>query len=199
MQAVRSAISVILLSTLFLSACGEDATETHSDHSQHQPNEQHAQHSEPAPETATADSEFPVVTVYKSPTCGCCSAWADHMREAGFTVNSIDREDMGVIKAEQGIPRQLQSCHTAVVGDYVVEGHVPAADVKKLLEEKPDAKGLAVPGMPLGSPGMEHPRPQDYATYAFNDKGQAKVFEKHSASEAKMSGFHKHEGEHAGH
>lgn len=191
MHSIRIALSVLLLSTLFLSACGEDSAEAHGDHSQHTADE-HAQHSE-QPQQAAANSEFPTVTVYKSPTCGCCSAWADHMRESGFAVNSIDRKDMDVIKAEQGVPRQLQSCHTAVVGDYVIEGHVPAADVKKLLAEKPDAKGLAVPGMPLGSPGMEHPRPQDYATYAFNDKGQAKVFEKHSASEAKMSGFHKHE------
>ena len=201
MNPMRTALYVLLFSsTLWLSGCGEETSQADSQHAGH---DQHAQHSAQEhaahPAAAAADSEFPLVTVYKSPTCGCCSAWADHMRESGFAVHTIDRQDMDVIKGEKGVPQQLRSCHTATVGDYVIEGHVPAADVKKLLAEKPDATGLAVPGMPLGSPGMEHPRPQDYASYAFNDKGEAKVFEKHSASEAKMSGFHKHEGEHAGH
>ena len=193
-----TALFALLISAFLLSACGGESKQADSQHAEHDQNAQHSAR-EHAQHMAAADSEYPLVTVYKSPTCGCCSAWADHMRESGFAVHTIDRKDMDVIKGEKGVPQQLRSCHTATVGDYVIEGHVPASDVKKLLAEKPDAAGIAVPGMPLGSPGMEHPRPQDYASYAFNDKGEAKVFEKHSASEAKMSGFHKHEGEHAGH
>jgi len=95
------------------------------------------------------------MTVYRSPTCGCCGKWIDHMKKQGFVIKDIQREDMDTLKRELGVPEELQSCHTARVGDYVVEGHVPAADVKKLLTDKPKAIGLAVPGMVTGSPGME--------------------------------------------
>jgi hypothetical protein len=105
---------------------------------------------------ATAvDTGLPQVLVYKSPTCGCCQSWAEHLQAAGFPVETRDTQNLDAIKAEAGVPFGQGSCHTAKVGDYFVEGHVPADDVKRLLAERPDALGLAVPGMPIGSPGME--------------------------------------------
>ena len=104
---------------------------------------------------ATADAAQPPVVVHKSPACGCCQAWAEHMQAAGFSVETRDTQDLDAIKAEVGVPYGQGSCHTAKVGDYFVEGHVPADDVKRLLAERPDALGLTVPGMPIGSPGME--------------------------------------------
>jgi hypothetical protein len=97
----------------------------------------------------------PKVVVTKDPTCGCCGAWVDHMRAAGFPVDVVETPEINRVKVRLGVPRDLASCHTAEVGGYVVEGHVPAAEVKRLLAERPDGKGLAVPGMPMGSPGME--------------------------------------------
>jgi len=113
---------------------------------------------EPSPEAETvsaANAGLPLVVVHKSPTCGCCQAWAEHMQAAGFPVETRDTQDLDAIKAEVGVPYGQGSCHTARVGDYFVEGHVPADDVKRLLAERPDARGLTVPGMPVGSPGME--------------------------------------------
>jgi hypothetical protein len=104
---------------------------------------------------ATVDATLPPVVVYKSPTCGCCQNWAEHLEAAGFPVETRDTQDLDAIKAEVGVPFGQGSCHTAKVGDYFVEGHVPADDVKRLLTERPDALGLTVPGMPIGSPGME--------------------------------------------
>lgn len=95
------------------------------------------------------------ITVYRNAGCGCCGQWAEHMRQAGHSVTIVDGEDMSVIKKTHGVPEALHSCHTALVEGYVVEGHVPADDVARLLREKPAVKGIAVPGMPLGSPGME--------------------------------------------
>lgn len=122
-----------------------------------------------------------VVDVHKSPTCGCCAAWVVHLREAGFTVRVSDTEKLDEIKAARGVPRQAQSCHTAVVGGYVVEGHVPAADVQRLLKERPAIAGLAVPGMPIGSPGMEVQgmKPQPYQVLAFDKQGATSVFARH--------------------
>jgi len=127
-------------------------------------------------------ASLPPLTVYKSATCGCCRAWVDHMRGAGFTVRTVDTEDLGRVKGELGVPGALQSCHTAVVGAYLVEGHVPAADVKQLLARKPAVRGLAVPGMPIGSPGMEQGDPKDYDRYevmAFTAQGRTSVFARH--------------------
>jgi hypothetical protein len=95
------------------------------------------------------------VTVYKDPSCGCCSAWADHLRKAGYDVAVVDEPQINPLKGRLGVPASLQSCHTAEVGSYVLEGHVPAAALARLLAEKPAIGGLAVPGMPVGSPGME--------------------------------------------
>ncbi|MEP2828186.1 DUF411 domain-containing protein [Parvibaculum sp.] len=96
-----------------------------------------------------------ILEVYKTPWCGCCTAWVDHMREAGFAVRVTEMEDLTPLKARHGVSAELASCHTALIGGYVVEGHVPASDVARLLKERPEATGLAVPGMPVGSPGME--------------------------------------------
>lgn len=111
-------------------------------------------HSPVAP-AHTADSSL--LVVHKSPSCGCCVAWIEHMRDAGFAVEIHDHDDMGPIKQRAGVPYAKGSCHTAEIDGYFVEGHVPADDVKRLLAERPDARGLTVPGMPAGSPGMELP------------------------------------------
>ena len=99
--------------------------------------------------TAHASSE---ITVYKSPYCGCCTAWSEHLRENGFKITEIKREDMDTVKRDLGVPERLESCHTAMVDGYVIEGHVPANDIKRLLDEKPKAKGLSVPACPSGLP-----------------------------------------------
>ena len=128
--------------------------------------------------------ESPHVVMHKNPGCGCCDLWAGHLRSYGFTVESV--EDHGILgfKADRKIPGPLMSCHTAVVDGYFVEGHVPANDILKLLKEKPEhVTGIAVPGMPLGSPGMEHPRPQNFNTIALMTDGTAYVFESHGAGE----------------
>jgi hypothetical protein len=121
----------------------------------------------------------PAMTVYKSPSCGCCGDWVDHVKDAGFKVTVRDIADVDPIKRDLGVPANLGSCHTAVVGPYVLEGHVPADLVDKLLADKPaGARGLAVPGMPIGSPGMEVPgRPADkYDVILFNNDGRTRVF-----------------------
>ena len=102
-------------------------------------------------------NELPEVEVYKSPYCGCCTEWAKHMAANGFRVRSIDIEDVAATRARLGMPERYGSCHTAKIGNYLIEGHVPADDIKRLLRERPRARGLALPGMPMGSPGMEVP------------------------------------------
>jgi hypothetical protein len=104
---------------------------------------------------SVAATELPPVLVHKSASCGCCGAWVDHLREAGFTVRVNETEDLNPIKERLGVPYGKGSCHTAEVGGYMVEGHVPAGDIKRLLLERPQGKGLVLPGMPIGSPGME--------------------------------------------
>lgn len=117
------------------------------------------------------------ITVYRSPTCGCCGKWMEHMRQNGFQVNEIQVDDMDAIKRQHGVPDNLKSCHTALSGGYVIEGHVPAADVKALLKKKPKAVGLSAPGMPAGSPGMEMGAKKDpYAVVLFDKTGHASVF-----------------------
>jgi hypothetical protein len=116
------------------------------------------------------------VTVYKSATCGCCAKWNEHMRAAGFTVNSTDLPDVTPVKDKNNVPANMRSCHTAVVGGYVIEGHVPADVIKKLLRERPAVVGVAVPGMPSGSPGMEGSRVDSYNVMTFDKNGQTKVY-----------------------
>ncbi len=130
----------------------------------------------------TDDHAAPVaVTVYKNAQCGCCRSWVEHLRKEGFTVTANDVDDLAAIKRKLGVPASLASCHTAVVGAYVVEGHVPAADIRKLLAEKPKLAGIGVPGMPVGSPGMEVPGlPADkYDVTAFTKEGKQRVFASH--------------------
>ena len=121
-------------------------------------------------------SEAADIVVYKSPTCGCCKAWISHLKENGYTVDVRDQANVSPIKKEFGVPMNLQSCHTAKVDGYVIEGHVPADLITKLRKEKPQIKGLAVPGMPMGSPGMEGPRKDDYDIIAFEENGKTSVY-----------------------
>ena len=116
------------------------------------------------------------VTVYKSPTCGCCAKWVEHMKKAGFVVTINDVPNVGQVKMANGVPGQLASCHTALAGGYVIEGHVPADVVQKLLKEKPAVAGIAVPGMPMGSPGMEGGSVDHYDIVAFEKTGKQHVF-----------------------
>jgi hypothetical protein len=120
------------------------------------------------------------VVVYKSPTCGCCKEWVSHLKENGFHVTVHDHYDMQPIKRQMGVPQRLQSCHTAQVGDYVIEGHVPAADIVRLLREKLPVKGLTAPGMPMGSPGMEGPRKDPYEVLVFQPDGRTSVYARHN-------------------
>lgn len=124
-------------------------------------------------------AEESVITVYKSPTCGCCNSWITHLKDNGFKVNAIDSANMSLIKDQNGVPSGARSCHTAVINDYVIEGHVPAEDIKKLLKEKRDVVGLAVPGMPMGSPGMEGNRVDKYSVYEFDTQGKSTVINKY--------------------
>lgn len=119
------------------------------------------------------------VDVYKSPYCGCCEKWVEHLRQAGFDVRPHDVNDVPAARQRLGMPERLGSCHTAKVAGYVVEGHVPAADIRRLLKEKPKAIGLAVPSMPPGSPGMESPKPLPYNTLLVRTGGEITVFAKH--------------------
>jgi hypothetical protein len=122
---------------------------------------------------------LPSMTVYKSATCGCCSQWIEHMKAAGFTVKALDVDDIEVTKKTYGVPATAESCHTAIVGGYVVEGHVPADAVQRMLREKPAIAGLAVPGMPIGAPGMEMGGRKDpYNVVAFDKAGKTTVYEK---------------------
>ncbi|MEK6770723.1 MAG: DUF411 domain-containing protein [Pseudomonadota bacterium] len=119
------------------------------------------------------------ITVYKSPTCGCCKLWIDHLKSNGFTVKAHDTENVAAHKQRLGVLPELASCHTAVVNGYVIEGHVPAADIKRLLKEKPKILGLAVPGMPMGSPGMEGPVKEAYEVKTFDKKGRVTTYARH--------------------
>ena len=123
------------------------------------------------------------LTVTKTPWCGCCDAWVDQMKAAGFELTVLVEEDLNPLKNRLGVAPQYQSCHTAEVEGYVIEGHVPAEDVKRLLAEKPEARGLAVPGMPVGSPGMEMGSRKDpFAVLLLKYDGNAAVYSKHGPS-----------------
>ena len=123
----------------------------------------------------------PLVQVYKTPTCGCCANWVKHLQANGFATRVVDMDDLSEIKSKNQVPRSAQSCHTATIDGYVLEGHVPAADVKRLLKDRPAVLGLAVPGMPIGSPGMEVAgvKPQAYNVMSFDRKGQLTVYASH--------------------
>lgn len=126
---------------------------------------------------AAAAAEATLATVYKSPTCGCCTKWVEHLQEHGFRVEVRDTSDVQPVKARHGLPGNLASCHTALIGGYVVEGHVPADVIRRLLRERPPVAGVAVPGMPMGSPGMEGPYKDDYDIVSFTREGATQVYE----------------------
>ncbi len=122
----------------------------------------------------------PAMVVYKSPTCGCCSKWVEHIEASGFAVSVKDLDDVSPIKARYKVGGKLQSCHTAIVGGYVVEGHVPASDIKRMLAEKPKITGLTIPGMPQSAPGMDLTPFQPYEVLAFDALGNTSVFARHT-------------------
>ena len=136
-----------------------------------------------APLALLASAESAVaatLVVTKSAYCGCCKHWVEHMKKAGFTVEVREVEDVGATAERLGVPAGLRSCHTSEIGGYVIEGHVPAADVKRLLATKPKATGIAVPGMVVGSPGMEHgDHKEPYQVVLFDKSGKTKVFASH--------------------
>lgn len=125
----------------------------------------------------TATAEAAEMEVWKSPSCGCCGGWIDHMRAEGFTLKVHDVEDVTPVKMQHGVPAEMASCHTAVIDGYVVEGHVPASDVRRLLAERPKATGLAIPGMPQSAPGMDMPG-EPYEVLLF-DGDRAQVYARH--------------------
>jgi hypothetical protein len=117
------------------------------------------------------------MVVYKSSTCGCCEQWVHYVEKAGFSVRAIDHENVDAIKAVHGLTNPaLKSCHTAIVDGYVIEGHVPASDIERLLAERPDVVGLSAPGMPMMSPGMGSETPKDYDVLAFDKQGRSRVY-----------------------
>lgn len=126
-----------------------------------------------------AASALPTVDVYKSASCGCCGKWAEHLRQNGFDVKTHDVADVPAKRKSLGMPDRLGSCHTAKVGSYVIEGHVPAQDIRRLLKEKPKALGLAVPSMPPGAPGMESPHPVAYDALLVRTNDSTSVFARH--------------------
>jgi hypothetical protein len=131
--------------------------------------------------TARAAAEAPAIEVYKDPACQCCTKWVEHLRAHGFAVRVTDTRNLASVKASHRVPPGLQSCHTAIAGGYVIEGHVPASDVQRLLQERPEIAGVAVGGMPVGSPGMEVPgaKTEPYDVRAFDRNGAVRVFASH--------------------
>lgn len=125
---------------------------------------------------ALAMAAAPVIDVYKSESCGCCEGWVEHLKANGFTTRVTNVANPSDYRERGGIPNELGSCHTGMIQGYAIEGHVPAADIKRLLVRKPKAKGLAVPGMPLGSPGMEGPRKDPYDVLLVHANGKTTVF-----------------------
>ena len=129
------------------------------------------------PRISAAAPKPTAITVYKDPSCGCCKKWVEHLKAAGFTPTVHDTPDMPTVRTSMGVPAALQSCHTARVGGYTIEGHVPADEIKRLLREKPAGAGLAVPGMPMGSPGMEMGSMKDkFDVMLFDKNGKSRVF-----------------------
>lgn len=176
--AVRVAATVLIGGALGLVAVGMSGALESSEG----PTEAAGEVESPLASGAEGEVSDVVVQVWKSPTCGCCGGWVDHMRESGFTVEVHDVADPGELarlKGDLGVTSELASCHTARIGETVVEGHVPADAIRRFLAEGTGETGLAVPGMPIGSPGMEVPgRPADeYEVLAFDDDGSVRVFE----------------------
>jgi len=130
---------------------------------------------------ALPPTDPPEMTVYKSPTCGCCRSWVTYIEAAGFKVKTIDKDDLTQLKADLGVPKNLTSCHTALVGGYVIEGHVPAGDIQRLLKERPKIVGLTAPGMPGAGPGMDTSK-EPFDVLAFDAKGSTTVWARHGGA-----------------
>lgn len=131
---------------------------------------------------AAPTSGATAITVYKDPACGCCGKWVESLRQNGFKVKTEEVYDISKVEAERGVPAVLNACHTAVVDGYVVEGHVPVSAIRRVLAEHPQVKGIGVPGMPPGSPGMEGARNIPYNVLTFDAKGQTTVYARHRSS-----------------
>lgn len=131
-----------------------------------------------APEVAETADAGTAIHVYKTETCGCCGLWVDHIKAAGFevTVENLSNADLAAVKQSHGIPVELSTCHTALAGGYVLEGHIPAEVIESFLEEAPEVRGIAVPGMPIGSPGMEGPNPRPYHVITFDGEGNRTIY-----------------------
>ena len=126
-----------------------------------------------------ATAAKPQLVVYKSPTCGCCGKWVEYMQAKGFAATVTNMADVAPIKTKHGVPSRMSSCHTTLVGGYVIEGHVPVEDIRRLLKEKPAIVGLAAPGMPAGSPGMDVPNSPPYDVVSFDKDGRTRVYASH--------------------
>lgn len=154
-------LATLIVLTLAVAACGQ---------------------ADPAPDLESAQGVSQegqpsrTVLVYKTPSCGCCNGWVEHMEAAGFTVDARNVTDIMSVKLDAGVPTPMSSCHTALIDGYVVEGHVPAEQVERLLVERPEVAGIAVPGMPIGSPGMEGPNAKPYQVYSFDADGSTAVY-----------------------
>ncbi len=161
-------LAITALAVLGLAACDAGNTNTESI-------------STKLSQTESSPASMKKIVMYKSPNCKCCTGWADHLRKGGFTVEVNKRDDMDVLKTKFGVSEKLASCHTAIVDGYVIEGHVPAADVERLLKERPDIVGLTAPGMPMKSPGMQEigQQPQGYSVLAFDKDGNTTVFHRY--------------------
>lgn len=131
-----------------------------------------------SPWSTASASGLPTVTVYKSAACTCCTGWVEHMEEAGFHVETVEDQNLTLVKHDNGVPESLFSCHTATVDGYTVEGHVPAEDVKQLLTQRPEIRGIGVAGMPAGSPGMPGV-PEGYTVASFTAEGASSVYARH--------------------
>ncbi len=125
-------------------------------------------------------ANYPTIAAYRNPGCGCCEKWAEHLRQAGFAVTMEDDSSLDERRSKLGVPVVLAGCHTAMMGEYILEGHVPAEDILTLLAKNPAARGLAVPGMPMGSPGMEMgAEPEAYDVFIFTADGTSQVYARH--------------------
>jgi hypothetical protein len=180
----RTRFALSIAAVFMLTACGGAKSGTQGDSSAS------ADTSTPAPVATTAfadraagdavqTSDTNSVVVYKSPTCGCCKAWVERMETAGFNVIEHDTDELPPVKTKYGVPANLEACHTALVGGYVVEGHVPPETIRRLLRERPRVTGIAVPGMPAGSPGMEGGMKEAYNVVTFDKGGAVRVYEAH--------------------
>ena len=134
----------------------------------------------------TLEAKAPNITVYRSPECSCCGGWINHLKTQGFKVQASPTSDIEAVKQKYKVPEDLTSCHTAIIDGYVIEGHVPANDIKRLLEEKSNVSGLSVPNMPVGTPGMEMGNKKDpFTVFSFDQKGAVVVFNDYPSSKSK--------------